>query len=198
MCNIHKELDFIIKTNIKKLICLSVLKATTFFISKIVSAHIPAINILITINKKVIGSFLRDCILHKRITPAHTRVLEWTKALVVVGAFIDKGNQVIKGNWAALVKQLIINKKDKIYLIDISSTLALRINTPRVQIINASPTLLDNTTTSALNFLVQFIKWQISKKDVQPKPSHPTIIVIEFSAMIKILIDKTKSNLNEE
>ncbi len=49
--------------------------------------------------------------LNSKIKPAVTSVLLWTKELTGVGALMAFGNHPLKGNWALLVKEVIIKKK---------------------------------------------------------------------------------------
>jgi len=49
----------------------------------------------------------------KRYKPAVTKVEEWTKAEIGVGALMAAGSHLIKGNWALLVHNPIISKNQK-------------------------------------------------------------------------------------
>lgn len=80
-------------------------------------------------------------------TPAVTKVDEWTKAEIGVGAAIAAGNQAENGNWALLVQEAI-NIKIKInfeffLIIKKDQDEDIRINEMEI-IIKASPTRLDS------------------------------------------------------
>jgi hypothetical protein len=75
-------------------------KATTFFRSLSVRAHIAPTNIVTLPNTNI--SKPPNSSFNKTHKPAVTRVEEWTKAETGVGAAIAAGSQAEKGNWADL------------------------------------------------------------------------------------------------
>ena len=84
-----------------------VLSAITFFISFSKNEQNPETKKVATPKKKSIDSINftqnKELYLIKIKMPAVTRVLEWTRALVGVGAAIAWGNHELKGNWALFV-----------------------------------------------------------------------------------------------
>lgn len=100
------------KITIINLICLNVENAIIFFISLSIIAMILPTNIVITEIKNIhflnFGLIDIGSIRIKRITPAVTKVEEWTKADTGVGAAIALGNQEEKGSWALFVNAAIV------------------------------------------------------------------------------------------
>lgn len=61
-------------------------------------------------NNVVVQGWTVEHIRNIRNTPAVTKVEEWTKAEMGVGAAMAIGNQAEKGNWALFEQAAIINK----------------------------------------------------------------------------------------
>lgn len=92
-----------------------------------------------------------------KISPPHTRVLEWIRDLTGVGADIDKGSQSTNGIWEDFVQEVIYNKLVRILIV-----LIIKLN-PAIKIpvesklrINPSPILLVIITNLPLYLTSQF------------------------------------------
>ena len=95
-----------------------------------------------------------------KITPAATKVDEWTNEEIGVGAAIAAGNQEEKGNWA-----LLVNAKNKSRIIALSFQLKLEKNwedqfsttlNPNKINKNKSPTRLERIVSCPLFWDFQF------------------------------------------
>lgn len=183
--------------------CLNVDKATTFLRSFSRRAIIPAKIIVIKplINIIVLIDAIEEKNLENRMTkntPAVTRVEEWTKEEIGVGAAMAAGNQFLKGNCALLVKlPKIRNRINTVGIKNIFSinTLLLSNKAPNTMIKNPSP----NRLVIAVFILAaqdeEFWKNKTKKKEVTPKPSHPIKRVKILLPKIKKIIDEMNINV---
>jgi len=93
-----------------------VLKATIFLASFSERAKQPATKQVIKPSNKAITITIlpiQGKYLITKNTPAVTRVLLWTKEETGVGALIAKGNHLLNGYWALLVKAAKTKRKNK-------------------------------------------------------------------------------------
>jgi hypothetical protein len=178
--------------------CLNVDKATTFFKSFSKSAIKPAkiIVIIPLINSIIKAEELFIKKLENRTTkntPAVTRVDEWTKEEIGVGAAIAAGNQFLKGNCALLVKLPKISNRTKVSgtkNIFSMKTLFLNIKLEKTIIRNPSPKRLVRAVFILALQEEEFWKNNTRKKEVTPNPSHPI-------KRAKILLPKIKNTIDE-
>ena len=173
--------------------CLRVDRATIFLKSISVRLIIPA-RVIVSRPKRDMYSlmaFSPNLIIRK--IPAVTRVLEWTRALMGVGALIARGSQTFKGTWALFAMQA--TNKNKIIRIEVSPALEMwpKKQSPRIPTRSKkSPSRLERNVVIPLSVLIHVWYQIIRSKEESPRPSQPIIRgKIEFLKM-KIIIDVPK------
>jgi len=177
--------------------CLKVERAITFFKSFSKRANIPANNkVIIPLIISIFITKLLFAINKKnritRYTPAVTRVEEWTRDEIGVGAAIAAGSQFINGNCALLVKLPNRNKIiEKIGIIDISFIEKFSLNNKiaKVTTNKPSPRRLVIAVFIAAAHDEEFWKKITKKNEVAPNPSQPISSVKILPLKIKKIID---------
>lgn len=139
-------------------ICLRVLRAIIFLKSCSQFAEIPASSIVSVDVVRMIDKDKGKGLLISRIkinVPAVTRVDEWTRAEIGVGAAIAAGSQDIKGNWALFVEAAMIIRTKIIIENSLereNSMIPLEKDNPIEMIIRISPIRLDKIVIAPDSF----------------------------------------------
>ena len=138
----------------------------------------------------------RWCSLMIMKMPAVTRVLEWTRALIGVGALIAIGSQTLKGIWALLVRQAIVMKRGKRpakALLSLVHPKKKNLLMPKMR--NKSPKRLVRKVINPLSNLFHLWYQMIRIKEEIPRPSHPRIREEREFLEIKISIEIIKERV---
>lgn len=185
--------------------CLSVDRATIFFMSNSNMALALAISMVITpITNTNVQRLVLSLGLNRinRYTPAVTRVDEWTKEDTGVGAAIAAGNQAENGIWALLVIAAKIIKL--LVAVPIGPSLANSSleRLPNWEVtaimirIATSPTRFVTAVSMPALLALALLKYTIKRYEVTPNPSHPSRITSRLGLTISVIIDATNPVIN--